>query len=47
MGNGTKPTDSATLAHIRDLVTEEKTLQAQLQHRDITESEEHHRLRRG
>jgi len=46
MGNGTKPTDSATLAHIRDLVAEEKTLRAQLQHRDITESEEHHRLRR-
>jgi Protein of unknown function (DUF2630) len=45
MGNG-KPTDSQTLAHIRDLVAEEKTLRAQLQHRDITESEEHARLRR-
>ena len=46
MGNGTKPTDSETLAQIRDLVTEEKTLRAQLQHHDITESEEHNRLRR-
>ena len=31
---------------IRDLVAEEKNLRAQLQHRDITESEEHDRLRR-
>ena len=46
MGNGTNPTDSETLAQIRDLVTEEKTLRAQLQHHDITESEEHNRLRR-
>jgi hypothetical protein len=46
MGNGKKPTDSETLAHIRDLVAEEKTLRAQLQHRDISESEEHERLRR-
>ncbi len=46
MGNGKKPTDSETLAHIRDLVAEEKTLRAQLQHGDISESEEHERLRR-
>src|SRR5262249_28334145 len=46
MGNGSKPTDRDTLAHIRDLVAEEKHLRAQLQHRDITESEEHERLRR-
>ena len=46
MANGRKPTDSETLARIRDLVAEEKALRAQLQHRDITESEEHERLRR-
>jgi hypothetical protein len=46
MGNGRKPTDSETLAQIHDLVAEEKALRAQLQHRDITESEEHDRLRR-
>ncbi|HEY2503668.1 MAG TPA: DUF2630 family protein [Mycobacterium sp.] len=46
MGNGSKPTDSDALVHIRDLVAEEKALRAQLQHRDITESEEHERLRR-
>ena len=46
MGNGSKPTDSETLAHIRGLVAEEKALRAQLQHHDITESEEHDRLRR-
>ena len=46
MANGSKPTDSETLARIRDLVAEEKDLRAQLQHRDITESEEHDRLRR-
>jgi Protein of unknown function (DUF2630) len=44
MGNGNKPTDSETLAHIRDLVAEEKALRAQLQHGDISESEEHDRL---
>src|SRR6201999_4624002 len=43
---GSKPTDSETLAHIRNLVAEEKDLRAQLQHRDISESEEHKRLRR-
>lgn len=46
MGNGKKPTDSETLAHIRDLVAEEKTLRAQLQHGNISETEEHERLRR-
>jgi hypothetical protein len=46
MGDGSKPTDSETLAHIRNLVAEEKDLRAQLQHRDISESEEHDRLRR-
>jgi Protein of unknown function (DUF2630) len=46
MGNGRKPSDNDTLAHIRDLVAEEKTLRAQLQHRDISTSEEHERLRR-
>ncbi|MCV7197729.1 DUF2630 family protein [Mycobacterium angelicum] len=46
MGNGRKPTDRDTLAHIRDLVAQEKALRAQLQHGDITESEEHDELRR-
>ena len=44
MANGSKPTDSETLAHIRDLVAEEKALRAQLQHGDISTSEEHDRL---
>ncbi len=46
MGNGRRPTDSETLAHIRNLVAEEKALREQLQRGDITESEEHDRLRR-
>ncbi|SPM40569.1 hypothetical protein MNAB215_2770 [Mycobacterium numidiamassiliense] len=46
MGDGSKPTDSETLAQIRDLVAEEKALRTQLQRHDITESEEHDRLRR-
>jgi uncharacterized protein DUF2630 len=46
MANGSKPTDSETLAHIRDLVAEEKALRAQLQHGDISTSEEHDRLHR-
>ncbi|HUH72682.1 MAG TPA: DUF2630 family protein [Mycobacterium sp.] len=46
MGNGRKPTDSATLAHIRDLVAEEKALRAQLQRGDISASQERDRLRR-
>jgi hypothetical protein len=45
MADGNNPTDSDALAHIRDLVAEEKTLRAQLLHRDITESQEHERLR--
>ncbi|MEE6175034.1 DUF2630 family protein [Mycobacterium sp. 050134] len=46
MGNGKKPTDSGTLAYIRDLVAEEKALRDQLQQGDIDASEEHDRLRR-
>jgi hypothetical protein len=46
MGKGENPRDSETLGRIRDLVAEEKSLRAQLQHRDISESEEHERLRR-
>lgn len=46
MGNGRKPTDRETLAHIRDLVAQEKALRAQLLQGDITESEEHVQLRR-
>ena len=38
--------DNAALARIHDLVAEEKTLRAQLQHGDISASEEHERLRR-
>jgi hypothetical protein len=41
-----KPTDQDTLVRIRHLVAEEKTLREQLVHKDITESEEHARLRR-
>jgi hypothetical protein len=40
-----KPSDSDTLAQISDLVSEEKDLRAKLQHHEITESEEHDRLR--
>ena len=46
MADGKNPTDSETLAHIRELVAEEKALREQLQHRDITATEEHDRLRR-
>jgi Protein of unknown function (DUF2630) len=46
MADGKKRTDSQTLAHIRDLVAEEKALREHLQHRDITTTEEHDRLRR-
>jgi Protein of unknown function (DUF2630) len=46
MADGKKRTDSETLAHIRDLVAEEKALREQLQQRDITTTEEHDRLRR-
>ncbi|OBF59170.1 hypothetical protein A5787_22075 [Mycobacterium sp. 852002-50816_SCH5313054-b] len=46
MGNGRKPTDSETLAYIRSLVDEEKTLRSQLQQGEISTSEEQDRLRR-
>lgn len=46
MGNGRKPTDSQTLAHIRELVAEEKALRDQLQHGDIDTFQEHDRLHR-
>ncbi len=42
-----KPADNDALAHIHDLVAEEKTLREQLQHGDISASEEHERLRRA
>lgn len=45
MGNGNKPTDSDTLAYIRELVAEEKTLRGQVQRGEISTSEEHDRLR--
>ncbi len=45
MGNGRQPTDNETLAHIRDLVAQEKSLREQLQHGDVSKSEEHDRLR--
>jgi hypothetical protein len=41
-----KSTDKDALTHIHGLVAEEKALRAQLQHGDITASEEHERLRR-
>jgi hypothetical protein len=37
--------DGDTLARINDLVSEEKELRAKLQQHEITESEEHERLR--
>ena len=40
-----KPSDQDTLARIHDLVAEEKDLRDRLQHREISESEEHARLR--
>jgi hypothetical protein len=40
-----KPSDTDTLARIHDLVSEEKELRDKLQHHEITESEEHTRLR--
>jgi Protein of unknown function (DUF2630) len=42
----TDNTDSAALTRIHGLVAEEKALRAQLQHGDISASEEHERLRR-
>ena len=41
-----KPNDRDTLTRIHDLVAEERALREQLLHGDITESEEHERLRR-
>ena len=41
-----KATDKDALARIHHLVAEEKTLRAQLQHGEISTSEEHERLRR-
>ncbi|GFG66860.1 hypothetical protein MKUB_43500 [Mycobacterium kubicae] len=46
MGNGEKPSDNDTLAHIRDLVAQEKELRAQVQQGDISTDEEHAQLRR-
>ncbi|OBK18678.1 DUF2630 family protein [Mycobacterium asiaticum] len=46
MGNGRKSVDNETLAHIQDLVAEEKALRAALQDGEISESEEHRQLRR-
>ena len=46
MANGSEPTDSETMAHIRELVAEEKNLRAQLQRGDIGTSEEQERLHR-
>lgn len=40
-----KPSDSDTLARIHDLVAEEKDLRERLQNHEISESEEHERLR--
>jgi Protein of unknown function (DUF2630) len=37
--------DSDALSHINELVAEEKALREQLQHGEISESEEHKRLR--
>jgi hypothetical protein len=41
----TDNSDNTALARIHELVAEEKALRQQLQHRDISESEEHERLR--
>ena len=38
-------TDNDALSHINHLVAEEKALREQLQHGEISESEEHKRLR--
>lgn len=46
MANGSKPTDRDTLAHIRDLVAQEKELRAQVQQGEISSSDEHEQLRR-
>lgn len=44
MANASKPTDSGTLAHIRELVAQEKALRAQLQQGEISTDDEHGRL---
>lgn len=46
MANGNNPKDSDALAHIRDLVAQEKVLREQVQHGEISTDEEHDRLRR-
>ncbi|KQH76524.1 MULTISPECIES: DUF2630 family protein [Mycobacterium] len=46
MANGNKPTDSDALAHIRELVAQEKALREQVQHGQISTDEEQERLRR-
>lgn len=46
MAENRKPTDTDALTRIHDLVAEEKTLREQLQHGEISASEEHDRLRR-
>ncbi|MDP7738878.1 DUF2630 family protein [Mycobacterium paragordonae] len=46
MANGNNPTDRDALAHIRDLVAQEKVLREQVQHGEISTDEEHDRLRR-
>jgi hypothetical protein len=44
--NPTDSTDSDALSRIHDLVAEEKALREQIQHGQISASEEHERLRR-
>ncbi len=46
MTHGRKPNEHDTLAHIRDLVAQEKTLRTQLQQGEISTTEEHERLQR-
>jgi hypothetical protein len=43
--DGMKPTDKDALARIHELVAEERALRDQLQHGDISASDEHERLR--
>ncbi|QLL06695.1 DUF2630 family protein [Mycobacterium vicinigordonae] len=44
MTQGRKPNEHDTLAHIRDLVAQEKLLRTQLQQGEISTTEEHERL---
>ena len=46
MTENTANPDNPALTHIHDLVAQEKALRAQLEHGDISASEEHERLRR-